>query len=147
MSRTVLAPVQQRGREALARMGFPTRREEAWRLTDLKRLVALSRLPLSATPAPTAWPAPAPEVLRLVLDGVGDPLEGVSLPEGVRVLQPAELEPANISCSTSLRPFWIGTSAPILRSRSASVASMVQALASSRCPLPRVSSRCSGESY
>jgi hypothetical protein len=85
MTRTVLAPVQQRGREALARMGLPTRREESWRLTDLKRLEALTRLPLSATPTPTAWPAPAPSVLRLVLDGVGDPLEGVSLPEGVRV--------------------------------------------------------------
>lgn len=94
MTRTVLAPVQQRGREALARMGLPTRREEAWRLTDLKRLEALTHLSLSATPTPTALPDPAPSVLRLVLDGVGDPLEGVSLPEGVRVLQPAELEQA-----------------------------------------------------
>ena len=44
MASSVLEPVQQRGREALQRLGLPTRRQEAWRLTDLKRLAALADL-------------------------------------------------------------------------------------------------------
>ena len=46
MVSSVLAPVQQRGREALKKLGLPTRRQEAWRLTDLKRLGAIHELPL-----------------------------------------------------------------------------------------------------
>ena len=34
----VLAPVQQRGQAALGRLGLPTRKQEAWRLTN--RLVS-----------------------------------------------------------------------------------------------------------
>ena len=51
MVSSVLAPVQQRGREALQRLGLPTRKQEAWRLTDLKRLEALATLPEVAKPA------------------------------------------------------------------------------------------------
>ena len=51
MASAVLAPVQERGRAALERLGLPTRRQEPWRLTDLKRLEALARLPLSAVVA------------------------------------------------------------------------------------------------
>jgi hypothetical protein len=36
-----LEPVQRRGRLALSEQSFPTRRQEAWRLTDLTRLEAL----------------------------------------------------------------------------------------------------------
>ena len=42
MASSVLEPVQQRGREALQRLGLPTRRQEAWRLTDLKHLLMSS---------------------------------------------------------------------------------------------------------
>ena len=72
MESSVLEPVQQRGREALQRLGLPTRRQEAWRLTDLKRLAALADLPLSASPAKAEQPAAATGVLRLRLDGLGD---------------------------------------------------------------------------
>ena len=37
MASSVLAPVQERGRAALEQLGLPNRRQEPWRLTDLKR--------------------------------------------------------------------------------------------------------------
>ena len=94
MASAVLAPVQERGRAALERLGLPTRRQESWRLTDLKRLEALARLPLSAVVAPPALPPASAGVHRLVLDGQGDPLDGVALPEGLSVLSAVELEQA-----------------------------------------------------
>ena len=91
MVSSVLAPVQQRGREALQRLGLPTRKQEAWRLTDLKRLEALATLPeASEIPAPS-MPEVSDGVTRLVLGGQRDPLDGVSLPEGVSPLTDAEL--------------------------------------------------------
>ena len=62
MVSSVLAPVQQRGREALQRLGLPTRKQEAWRFTDLKRLEALATLPeVSVISDPSM-----PEVLSLI---------------------------------------------------------------------------------
>ncbi|MEB3158172.1 MAG: SufD family Fe-S cluster assembly protein [Synechococcus sp.] len=95
-----LAPVQARGRAALEALGFPKRRQEAWRLTDLGRLEGLMALPqISASAGGNGQPlgaTPAPPVKgwRLVLDGDGDPLEGVVLPPGVSVLIGNELEQA-----------------------------------------------------
>ena len=95
MTGSVLTPVQQRGREALKRLGLPTRREESWRLTDLRRLQRLADLPhASGVVHPVELPPPAPGVIRLVLDGVADPLAGVTLPTGLSVLEPIELEQA-----------------------------------------------------
>ena len=94
MGRGVLEPVQERGRAALERLGLPTRREEAWRLTDLKRLEAIARLPLSSSAAEATIPPAAAGALRLVLDGQRDPLHGVDLPEGLTPLTLPELEQA-----------------------------------------------------
>ena len=95
MTGGLLTPVQQRGREALKRLGLPTRREESWRLTDLRRLQRLADLPhASGVVHPVELPPPAPGVIRLVLDGVADPLAGVTLPTGLSVLEPFELEQA-----------------------------------------------------
>ena len=96
---SVLDPVQRRGREALERLGLPTRRQEAWRLTDLTRLEAIARLPLSSADArapldPSALPAVATGTLRLVLDGQADPLAAMVLPEGITRLSASELEQA-----------------------------------------------------
>ncbi len=92
MASAELATVQEHGRAALERLGLPTRRQEAWRLTDLKRLEALARLPLSSAVGSSALPPAAAGVLRLVLDGQSDPLDGVALPDGMSVLSTAELE-------------------------------------------------------
>ena len=94
MTRTVLSPVQERGRAALDKLGLPPRRQEAWRLTDLKRLEALAGLPLSSAAPSPELPSVAAGVSRIVLDGQSDPLNGVDLPDGVSVLSPAELEQA-----------------------------------------------------
>ena len=94
MTSTVLSPVQERGRAALDKLGLPTRRQEAWRLTDLKRLEALAGLPLSSAAPSPELPSVAAGVSRIVLDGQSDPLNGVDLPDGVSVLSPAELEQA-----------------------------------------------------
>ena len=91
MVSSVLAPVQQRGREALQRLGLPTRRQEAWRLTDLKRLEALATLPEVSQAHDLSMPEVERGVTRLVLGGQRDPLRGVSLPEGVTPLTEAEL--------------------------------------------------------
>jgi FeS assembly protein SufD len=89
----VLAPVQQRGRDALAALPLPSRRDEAWRFTPLEVLTALdpAQLALGAEP-PVSLPEAASGTLRLVLDGRGDPLAGVTLPKGLSPISDAELQ-------------------------------------------------------
>ena len=94
MANSVLAPVQERGRAALERLGLPTRRQEPWRLTDLKRLESMAALPLSADDSGGSLPASADGGVRVVLDGLSDPLEGVTLPAGISGLSEAELKQA-----------------------------------------------------
>ncbi len=89
-----LAPVQQRGRQALERLGLPNRGQEDWRLTNLKRLETLARLPLAKAPSDIPLPLAPDAGLRLVLNGVHDPLDGVSLPNGLSPLPTAELQQA-----------------------------------------------------
>ena len=91
MTNSVLAPVQERGRAALERLGLPTRRQEPWRLTDLKRLESMAAMPLCADASAGSLPSSANGVLRVVLDGQADPLEGVTLPAGISALSEAEL--------------------------------------------------------
>ena len=91
MVSNVLAPVQQRGREALQRLGLPTRKQEAWRLTDLKRLGEIAALPEVREALDIVLPEVAEGVTRIVLGAESDPLDGVRLPEGVTSLTEAEL--------------------------------------------------------
>lgn len=88
----VLEPVQARGRAALERLGLPTRRQEPWRLTDLKRLAAIAEMTLVQTPVER--PMPAATAVRLVLDGISDPLAGVTLPDGISPVQSTDLHQA-----------------------------------------------------
>ena len=94
MGSSVLAPVQERGRAALEHLGLPSRREESWRLTDLKRLAAVSALPTSASKISAPLPPSLEGVTRLVLNGSDDPLAGQLLPEGITVLNADELKQA-----------------------------------------------------
>lgn len=89
----VLAPVQQRGRQLLAEVPLPSRRDEAWRFTSLEVLTALDPggLTLGAD-SPMSLPPADPGVLRLVLDGRRDPLVGVTLPQGLSPLSDEELQ-------------------------------------------------------
>jgi FeS assembly protein SufD len=89
----VLAPVQERARQALAERPLPGRRDEAWRFTPLELLTNLNPagLTLGSEP-PTSLPAAAPGTLRLVLDGRRDPLAGVTLPEGLSPLSESDLQ-------------------------------------------------------
>ena len=68
-----LEPVQRRGRLALAEQGFPSRKQESWRLTDLSRLEALFQLSLadqrSHRSSADSWPNVPEQALRLVIDG------------------------------------------------------------------------------
>ena len=84
-----LEAVQWRGREALARQPLPSRRDEDWRFTDLAPLLAMfdgathtACSPFSSAGA-SALPPPAPDTVRLLLDGRSDPLAGQSLPAGL----------------------------------------------------------------
>ncbi|MGB1621433.1 MAG: Fe-S cluster assembly protein SufD [Synechococcus sp.] len=88
----VLEPVQARGRAALERLGLPTRRQEPWRLTDLKRLAAVAEM--TPVQAPVERPMPAAAAVRLVLDGISDPLAGVTLPDGISPVQSTDLQQA-----------------------------------------------------
>ena len=91
MLSSVLAPVQQRGREALQRLGLPTRKQEAWRLTDLKRLEAVQALPPIGADAGNDWPEPPHNGLRLLLGADRHPLEGLDMPNGIKALNNDEL--------------------------------------------------------
>ena len=94
MASSVLTPVQERGRAALERLGLPTRRQEAWRLTNLKRLAALAELPASGKATTRTLPPASEGVVRLVLDGSGASLEDQIWPEGISLLSSTELEQA-----------------------------------------------------
>ena len=91
MLSSVLAPVQQRGREALQRLGLPTRKQEAWRLTDLKRLEAVQALPPIGADSGNDWPEPPHNGLRLLLGADRHPLEGLDMPNGIKALNNDEL--------------------------------------------------------
>ena len=97
-----LAAVQGRGRGALAALQGPSRRQEAWRFTDLALLVGLNLNPSAALSSDSAADgfatdgagtdgAALPDTLRLKLDGGSDPLAGVVLPAGVSPLSESEL--------------------------------------------------------
>ena len=88
-----LAAAQQRAARALAERPLPSRRQEAWRFTEIAPLLAItpSLLPPTTT-LPATLPSMAPGVVRLVLDGHGDPLAGVSLPTGIEPIPAADLE-------------------------------------------------------
>ena len=98
-----LEPVQRRGRLALSEHSFPSRKQEAWRLTDLRRLEDLFQLslpdqsrdrsPSDRSPSDRLPNVPG-QALRLVIDGSQDPLKGVTLPVGISVLEGPELQQA-----------------------------------------------------
>ena len=93
---SLMAAQQQRARQALAGQSLPSRRQEAWRFTEVAALAAIPAQPLTPRedqPSATALPAPQTAVLRLVLDGRTDPLAGVSLPAGLERLDAGALEP------------------------------------------------------
>jgi FeS assembly protein SufD len=84
-----LAPVQLRGRAALARTPLPPARAEDWRFTDLS---LLAHLPIAAAAAvELPLPATQPGALRLHWNGRQDPLAGVDLPAGLQQLNPTEI--------------------------------------------------------
>ena len=88
-----LAAVRQRAARALADRPLPSRRQEAWRFTDIAPLLAITPAQLPpATTVPATLPPVTAGVVRLVLDGHGDPLAGVSLPAGIEAIPAADLE-------------------------------------------------------
>ena len=89
---SLLEPVQHRGREALDRLGFPTRKQEPWRFTNLSRLKTVHDLPVVDAHESSDLPEAPTAGVRLVLGSGENPLEGVDLPEGVRPLNLDQLK-------------------------------------------------------
>ena len=88
-----LAAVRQRAARVLAEHPLPSRRQEAWRFTDIAPLQAIKPAPLPPEASSgSRLPPAAAGVVRLVLDGHGDPLAGVSLPAGLEAIPTAALE-------------------------------------------------------
>ena len=88
-----LSAARQRAARALADRPLPSRRQEAWRFTDIAPLLAITPAQLPpATTVPATLPPVTAGVVRLVLDGHGDPLAGVSLPAGIEAIPAADLE-------------------------------------------------------
>jgi Fe-S cluster assembly protein SufD len=88
-----LAAARQRAARALADRPLPSRRQEAWRFTDIAPLLEITPAQLPpATTVPATLPPATAGVVRLVLDGHGDPLAGVSLPAGIEAIPAADLE-------------------------------------------------------
>jgi hypothetical protein len=89
-----------RARELLAQQPLPSRRQEDWRFTDLAPLTTIAPRPLDpaeqASSAPAAPLGPVAESgrLRLLLDGLRDPLDGLTLPPGLHRLEGEALQAA-----------------------------------------------------
>ena len=86
-----LAATRLQAAQALTPLPLPSRRDEAWRFTDPAPLTAVRPVLLPPSAAATTAPAAAGS-LRLRLDGAGDPLAGVDLPEGLEAIEGAELQ-------------------------------------------------------
>jgi len=69
----------------------PSKKDEAWRFTDLSLLAQLPLQPASAAEPNPPLPPAEPGVLRVHLDGCGDPLAGLDLPNGLQPLSAVEL--------------------------------------------------------
>ncbi|MFM7264006.1 MAG: Fe-S cluster assembly protein SufD [Cyanobium sp.] len=106
----VLSAVRRRGWEGLQGQPFPSRRQEAWRFTDLAALqgVAPSLLPSHALGAATSWPRPAPGSLRLRLEEGLEAVECAGLPVGLQRLGEADIEQAlgQTLATTGCREHW-----------------------------------------
>ena len=103
----VLSAVRRRGWEGLQAQPFPSRRQEAWRFTDLAALkgVAPTLLPADALGAASSWPSPAPGSLRLRLEEALDPQ---TLPVGLQLLGQGDIEQAlgQTLATTGCREHW-----------------------------------------
>jgi Fe-S cluster assembly protein SufD len=90
----------------LASRPLPSRREEAWRFTDLAPLTAVNPGLLPAAAA--SDPVPAATTVRLSLDGRRDPLAGVLLPAGLEALTGADLQEAlgSVLAATASAELW-----------------------------------------
>ncbi|GCE65616.1 Fe-S cluster assembly protein SufD [cyanobiont of Ornithocercus magnificus] len=88
-----LQEVQRRGRIRFGNLPVPSRRLEAWRLTNLSRLEALLDLATVPVPLPvlSSWPEPPAKSIQIVLNPFSDPLANIQLPAGVYPLTQAEL--------------------------------------------------------
>ena len=94
-----LKSVQQRGRDCLKSQDLPTKSLEEWRLIHLDRISNLLELPL-ATPQESLnhpascdrWANAPTNGIRIVLDPIHNPLQSVTLPDGIRQLTPSEIQ-------------------------------------------------------
>jgi FeS assembly protein SufD len=87
-----LAAGRQAARLALVARGFPSKREEAWRFTDLAPLNHIPPRPCVPGASGTVpWPAPSEGICRLNLNRLAE-LSEVSWPEGVAPLGEHDLE-------------------------------------------------------
>lgn len=132
-----LAAARQQAARALAERPLPSRREEAWRFTDLAPLQAITPALLApGTTAPASLPAAAAGVVRLVLDGHGDPLAGVSLPVGIESIPAAELgtllqkphTDRGVEGASTHAAAWAGSEAPWCGLLAAATAGQILAL-------------------
>ncbi len=93
----LLEKLQRAGRESLVKRGLPSRKDEAWRLTNLKRLESIFSLPISSdsnliSPSKSEWPKAQNNVIRIIVHPEKEPLEAIKLPEGLRSLDITEIE-------------------------------------------------------
>ena len=132
-----LAAARQQAARALAERPLPSRREEAWRFTDIAPLQAITPALLApGTTAPASLPAAAAGVVRLVLDGHGDPLAGVSLPVGIESIPAAELgtllqktpTDRGVEGASTHAAAWAGSEAPWCGLLAAATAGQILAL-------------------
>jgi hypothetical protein len=93
---------------------LPSRRQEPWRFTDTAALAAIRPARFSgdgrrlAALAAAALPPPQAGWCRLLLDANSDPLAGVTLPDGVEPLPPAEWGVCLPAADASEEETWIG---------------------------------------
>ena len=111
--------IRRRGWAGLRAQPLPSRRQEAWRFTDLGALqgVPPSLLPPDARGAASAWPSAAPGTLRLRLEDGPEALDPQSLPAGLQVMGAGEIEQAlgQTLATTGCREHW-----PVLLNKASS---------------------------
>ena len=94
----ILKETQKSGRKVLESISMPNNKEERWRLSKLNSVNKMLQLPTKISgqkinqTAKKSYPREEDNVLRLILDQYDNPLNNISLPNGIRKLDNSEIK-------------------------------------------------------
>ncbi len=94
----ILKNIQESGKQCVPKIGFPTHKEEDWKLTNLKRLSNILELNINTNKETNHQidinnlPNPGKDYFRILLKDNGNPQDKIKFPKGIEPLTDSEIE-------------------------------------------------------